>query len=463
MHLMQRIWRAIPISLLASSLAVLSLGSPGLASWPHTWGGSSDDNVSSVALDPNGNVYIAGSTTSFGAGGTDVLILKYSPSGTLRWAKTWGGGGDEAATRIALGPDGYIYVTGGTGSFGAGWDDIFLLKLNSNGDLQWGLTWGGSSHEYGYDLNFDQAGNIYVVGESYSNGNSAVILKFSPDGGPPIWSASWKGPATYETGYALAVDSNFNVIMAGTSWDYGGPYLHNYILLVKYDSSGNYLWSENWITASPGQDQAILGSTTDSAGNIYVVGDHSGNCPSSNFSNCNNFQAIVLKVDAGGSLAWAQTWGGAGFDMATGMALDPNGHLLVAVGKNRYGATPGVAVLSYDTGGGLLSSVGWAGQEPFARAPDPGLAVDAAGDALVVAGAQNNSGKWAAVAGSVRSLPNSLVINPFTLGTPTGQVTMLTNPTVSRTGVTDTGGGGTDVFVAKYSHLLSGGYFLPPR
>ena len=97
----------------------------------------------SAAFDSNGNVYVGGSTASFGAGGSDVLVVKYASSGTFVWAKTWGGGGDEGVNRIAVGPDGYIYVTGGTDSFGAGWYDVFLLKLDTYGNLIWGTTWGG--------------------------------------------------------------------------------------------------------------------------------------------------------------------------------------------------------------------------------------------------------------------------------------------------------------------------------
>lgn len=111
------------------------------ASWTHTWGGTSNDYASAAALDNGGNVYVAGSTSSFGAGGKDVLILKYSATGTLLWANTWGGAGDETAQSIGFGPDGFLYVAGGTSSFGAGGYDMFLLKLDTDGNLQWGTTW----------------------------------------------------------------------------------------------------------------------------------------------------------------------------------------------------------------------------------------------------------------------------------------------------------------------------------
>ena len=214
--------------------------------WSHSWGGGGADNGSAVATDSYGNVYVVGSTTSFGAGGQDVLITKYGPSGQFLWAKTWGGAGNDYASSIKVGPDGYVYVSGGTSSYGSGWYDLLLLKLDSDGNLKWGTTWGGSSYEGGYDIGFDATGNIYVVGESYSTSPccSAVLLKFST-AGTLLQKTSYKGPASYDTGYSLTVDSDFNVIVAGISWDYSVYPLHNSILLLKYDPNGNLLWQEN--------------------------------------------------------------------------------------------------------------------------------------------------------------------------------------------------------------------------
>jgi len=432
----------------------------GAGSWPHSWGGSSTDYGQSVALDASGNVYVAGTSYSFGAGGADVLILKYGPSGTLKWAKTWGGSSDEFGTGIAVGPDGYIYVTGGTSSFGAGWFDVFLLRLDTSGNLQWGETWGGGSYDFGYDIGFDQSGNIYVSAESYSNGNCAVILKFTPGGGSPIWSASWKGPATYDAFYSLAVDSNFNVVVAGTSWDYSVSPNHNSILLAKYDSSGNYLWSENWTTPRPGEDESTS-LATDGAGNIYIGGHHSAKCENSNFSEC-NFKTMVIGVGASGDFRWAQTWGQSGFGYVGGIGFNPNGELLVS-GVQNSGTAPKYFVSSYDTSGGLLSSTGWLGDQTIAPGTNPGMAVDGLGNAFIAGGAENNGGAWAPIGAPAGGLPNELVMNSFALGTPTGQVTSLTNPTVSQTGIQNTGGGGEDVLVLRYPNSLSGGTLNPIR
>jgi hypothetical protein len=437
--------------LLACSMTARAQNSVFTAAWVHTWGGSGDDEISGIAVDSSGNAYLAGYTYSFGAGGQDALLLKYSPAGTLLWSRTWGDSADEYASAIAVGPDGYLYVTGGTGSFGAGWRDLFLLKLDTDGNLQWGTTWGGPSWEQGYNLGFDSRGNIYVVGESYSFGSCVVLLKFSPNGGSPLWTASWKGPATYDSGYSLTVDPGGNVIIAGISWDYSVSPNHNSLLLVKYDSNGNFLWSENWATPLPGQDESwgFRALTTDSGGNIYVGGRHCGQYQNPNSAQC-NFDAMVLKLNSGGAFQWATTWGGPGYDSAASVAIDPTGHLLVSGIEDANGQSPVPFLLTYDTNGNLLSSVGWQAQSPLSPGAAGGMILDGAGNVYFAGAATNNSGTWASITGTSGALPNSLIFNPYSLGSPIGQQSSLTNSTELQTGgVTDTGGGGADAFVTK--------------
>ncbi len=167
--------------------------------YAHTWGGSLSDGGTSVAVDSSGNIYAAGSTNSFGAGGSDVLIVKYNSSGSFLWAKTWGGSSNESASAIKVGPDGFLYVVGGTLSFGAGSYDLFLLKLDTDGNLVWGKTWGGFSYDQGYDLAFDASGNIYAVGESYTNGKCVILLKFDQRGNF-LQAVSYKGESRLRFG-----------------------------------------------------------------------------------------------------------------------------------------------------------------------------------------------------------------------------------------------------------------------
>ncbi|GAG36948.1 unnamed protein product, partial [marine sediment metagenome] len=112
--------------------------------WLRFWGGDEDDRGYGVAIDARGNVYVAGSTRSFGTGASDVFLLKYTPEGEILWKKTWGESEDDGAVGLALDARGNMYVAGSTVSVGTGTEDAFLLKYTPEGELLWERTWGGS-------------------------------------------------------------------------------------------------------------------------------------------------------------------------------------------------------------------------------------------------------------------------------------------------------------------------------
>jgi uncharacterized delta-60 repeat protein len=102
-----------------------------------TWGGGKDDVGNAITVDSSGNIYITGETISYGAGGFDAFILKYDDSRTLQWNKYWGGDDTDDGNGIALSNSEDIYITGETQSFGAGGSDAFLAKYSTSGSLSW--------------------------------------------------------------------------------------------------------------------------------------------------------------------------------------------------------------------------------------------------------------------------------------------------------------------------------------
>jgi len=97
--------------------------------WSRTWGGNYFDSGNAIALDSSDNIYIAGQTESFGAGSFDIFLVKYDGSGVQQWNRTWGGSADDYCYAIALDSSKNIYLTGSTYSFGAGSSDMCLVKL----------------------------------------------------------------------------------------------------------------------------------------------------------------------------------------------------------------------------------------------------------------------------------------------------------------------------------------------
>jgi hypothetical protein len=451
--------RTDPATPSSYQLWVLSLaGGPLIQGWTHTWGGGSTDSIAANSRDANGNLYVAGSTSSFGAGGQDALVQKYDPSGNLLWTKTWGGTSDDYATAVAVDSTGNnIYVTGGTRSFGAGWFDVFLLKFDSGGNLVWSKTWGGSSYDVGHDIAFDSSGNVLVAAETYSynppnkGSSSGAVLKFTP-AGSLLWSRVWasgvpivRGPV-YDGGYSLDVDGAGNILLSGITWDYNVSPYHNSIFVVKWDSSGNFLWNRNW--AGPSEDEAWGTKTVraDPAGNVYVAGRTASQCTSTNFATC-DFDVLLLKLNQSGNFVWSKTWKpGTGYDTAISFVFDPSGNIVITGAKDEFGPTAAPILLRFDPSGNLLSSLAWSGGP---GAVGSAVTLDPSGDVFVAGNAPNNKGSWQVVSGvtgtesgTLSTQSNSAVAAPtVTLGSPSATVT-------SPTGVMDTGGGGQDALVS---------------
>ncbi len=158
--------------------------SDGTLSWNKTWGGYSADSANRVIITADGGYVIAGQTYSFGAGGYDAFLAKFTSDGTLLWNKTWGGSSFDVVNGITAATDGGYVIVGWT-TLGAGVYDAFLVKFSSDGNLSWNKTFGGSSSDYGNDIITLPDGGYIVAGETanYGAGNyDALIAKYKSDG-----------------------------------------------------------------------------------------------------------------------------------------------------------------------------------------------------------------------------------------------------------------------------------------
>ncbi len=150
--------------------------------WNVTWGGNNWDVGSDIFVYDN-NIYVVGSTESRGAGKWDVCLLKFDLDGNLIWNITWGGKDDDGGTSIFI-YNNYIYLVGSTYSFGAGESDICLLKYRLDGTKVREITWGGASWDYSQDI-FVYSDSIYIVGDTRSfgaGGSDICLLKYSNAG-----------------------------------------------------------------------------------------------------------------------------------------------------------------------------------------------------------------------------------------------------------------------------------------
>ncbi len=163
-----------------------------------TFGGELLQEGYGVAQDSNENYYIVGSTSSFGAGATDMYVIKANKFGDLVWQKTFGGVNVDVGQKIVLTADNTILVMGYTNDWGVGslgGYDIVVMQLDTNGNMLWNKRYGSPEWDLAYQLRTTRDGGYLLVGETYSQLNALAngyILKLNPNG-DVVWSKSFGG------------------------------------------------------------------------------------------------------------------------------------------------------------------------------------------------------------------------------------------------------------------------------
>jgi predicted secreted protein len=172
----------------------LKLSSNGEIEWQKTYGGSWDD-VRSFQQTIDGGYIVAGWTGSFGAGGDDIWILKLSSTGDIEWQKTYGGSEYDRALSVQQTSDGGYIIAGKTDSFGAEGGDTWVLKLSSAGEIEWQKTFGGSSDDYASSIQETSDGGYIIAGKTDSfgaGGDDTWVLKLS-SAGEIEWQKTYGG------------------------------------------------------------------------------------------------------------------------------------------------------------------------------------------------------------------------------------------------------------------------------
>ncbi|MFX1594291.1 MAG: SBBP repeat-containing protein [Promethearchaeota archaeon] len=311
-----------------ADMCLVKYDSSGVQQWNRTWGGTDFDYGNGIAIDSSGDIYLAGRTSSFGEGMSDMCLVKYDNSGTQQWNRTWGGTGGDFCNGVAVDFSSNIYLTGHTQSFGVTGSDIVLVKYNSLGIQQWNRTFDGGASDYGWGIATDSLGNLYIAGQRSGVGvggeyNDMVLVKYDGNG-ILQWSRIWGGEH-YDMSEDVVVDLSNNVYLAGVTESFGVGI--SAMALVKYDSDGIQQWNRTWDTADP---DSGYGVAVDLSGNIYLSGS------SGNFGVEGGEMALV-KYDNSGAQQWNWTWGGDKNDAGRGVAVDSSSNVYLAGVTESFG------------------------------------------------------------------------------------------------------------------------------
>ncbi len=141
-----------------------NLPSHAQSEWEKTYGGAENDAGHFIQKTHDGNFIIVGFTESFGAGGKDVWLLKVNEQGDTLWTRTYGGPADDVGNKVRLTSDNGFIIAGYTKSFGAGMADVYLVKTDEYGDTLWTRTYGDSLDDVGNSVVEDDSSGFLVVG-----------------------------------------------------------------------------------------------------------------------------------------------------------------------------------------------------------------------------------------------------------------------------------------------------------
>lgn len=150
--------------------------------WTKTWGNSTANWFQSVASTTDGGFVTTG-YTGYGSGSYDIAVVKYDSDGNLEWDKAWGKTNYDFGGTIKQTTDGGYIIEGNSNSVGAGGYDMVFVKYSSTGSLEWDATWGGVNDDYPSDIIQTTDGGYVVAGTTYNYGvasREAVILKYKP-------------------------------------------------------------------------------------------------------------------------------------------------------------------------------------------------------------------------------------------------------------------------------------------
>ena len=301
--------------------------------WSENYGGFQNEASNSLIQTSDGGFLSVGYSRSSNLmlsqnwGKSDFWIIKVDEFGALEWEKNYGGSENDIATDAVQTPDGGFIVVGGTVSFDVdvsgnkGFEDVWVIKINENGSLEWSKTFGGSQNEKAEAIEPTSDGNYVIAGYSDSNDDDVDsnngdfdfwLLKINGNG-DLIWENNYGGSLS-DWGFDVKQMADGGFLMVGSTFSNDVDVSINNgfydYWVIKTDADGVLLWEKNF--GGTLEERAYSLSLTSDGGAVITGTSNSSDWDVN--SNNGSYDYWIIKIDNNGNLIWSQNLGGPGED-----------------------------------------------------------------------------------------------------------------------------------------------------
>ncbi|MCU7548170.1 hypothetical protein OCK74_03550 [Chitinophagaceae bacterium LB-8] len=325
--------------------------------WRNVYGGTESDEFTAAIPTPDKGYIAVGSTLSNNGdvsanhGKKDVWVVKVDAEGKKQWQKTYGGSADENGNAIIATPDGGYIIVGRTASSDGdvtskhGGEDVWLVKIDANGNKVWQKTYGGSSYEQAFSIIAASDGGYLVAAVTASTDGDVSGQHVTPgltgagdawlfkidDTGNLLWQKAYGGTnSEMAISVTKSADGGYVAIGYSNAYSADGDVMPTHGSLdfwaFKIDKSGSLQWQKAFgstmvdfawsIAATTDGSFIISGYTTSDDGD--VTGLHGGK------------DAWIIKLNGSGNKVWQKTLGGSNDDVGHSVIPTPDGGCMVA-------------------------------------------------------------------------------------------------------------------------------------
>jgi len=308
--------------ILASATALSSIGakvalknndlvfSQGQKTWAKTFGGVKDDKGLDVKQTSDGGYIVTGITWSYSQGNRDVWLIKVDEDGNETWNRSFGGKKWDWGGKVQQTSDGGYIIAGFTQSYGAGWEDCWLIKTDPKGNEVWNKTFGGSYMDYFYSVKQTPDNGYIAAGftTSFGSGGFDGWLIKTDDQGNELWNRTfgWEGDDLFKS---VDQTPDGGYILSGETTFYIPPY-NQAVWLVKTDSNGTIEWDKTYLDTKFKFLRATCEIQRMSDG--YIIAGYGEQYD----SDSEDMDFFLLKTDLDGEMKWCKTFGRSSDDKA---------------------------------------------------------------------------------------------------------------------------------------------------